>query len=356
VTAEPWAAGPQCFSDRGPAAPETGVGFDTVRLRGPARPKLLYYLDERQVRRLPSEGTTYTRAGWSRFRVGQTHVRVSCNSRTGPLEVAMEFSGPMVRHGSNVRGLSLHELSDVITLVVETLAEDLPGLLRPEAMRIIRLDLVRDFTDIGDASAILTALAHLPSTGRYRQETHSRPDASTQIQTLTRGVPKRWRVNGYDKAHEQDELAVRRREARGQHSRTDEPSQLRWEVQLLHRTMRTLRAEHGSLLEGSSKLLTDIAAEYFVRSEFNRYFNGGATVLIELMRELAETREGKRHAQTIAAYYVGEMSGVEMQSHNTVDAARKLLRDRGLTIADLTSPPGVPTRLDFSTGQLEESS
>lgn len=308
------------------------------------------------MRRLPSEGTTYTRAGWSRFRVGQTHVRVNCNSRTGPLEVAMEFSGPMVRHGSNIRGLALHELSDVITLVVETMAEDLPGLIRPEAMRIIRLDLVRDFTDIGDASAILAALARLPSTGRYRQETHSRPDAPTHVQTLTRGVPKRWRANGYDKVHEQDELAVRRQEARSQRSHKEGPSHLRWEVQLLHRTMRTLRAEHGRLVEGSSQLLGGIAAAYFERSEFNRCFNGGSTVLVELMRELAETRDGKRHAQTIAAYYVAEISGVEMQSHNTVDTARRLLRDRGLTVADLISSPGAPARLDFSTGRLEEPS
>lgn len=325
---------------------------------------MLEALEELRVHRTRNKETStitsITRAGWTKLSVGQTEVRVNCNSRTGPLEAAVEFSGPMVHLGSNVQGWPLHDLTNTVAYVVETLAEYLPGLPRAEQMRVIRLDLLRDFLGVESPTTVLAALAALPCTGRFAQETYSRAGSPNQIQTLTRRVPGRWRANGYDKHHEQDDLAARRRYRGGEHRLDDlvrdHPQRLRWEIQLRHRTMGELRRQHGGLLLRSADLLTEIAVSYFHRSEFDRTYQGGGTVFTELMIELAKTPAGRNEAKLIAAYVAAVSSGVQLQSPNTVDRARAALRSRGLTVSDLVGSDGPPARLDFAAGRLSQPS
>lgn len=356
MTAEAAAPQPASFSDRGSAAPDSGVGFDTVRLRGPARPELLHDLDELRVRLDHASGTRLiTKSGWSYLPVGHTDARVNCNARTGRLEVAVEFSGPMVHVGTNLRGHPLSDLPDTIGLVFDALASQLTGFPRLEQMRVVRLDLPRDFVGINDPSAVLGALALLPCTGRFRQETYTRSDSPIHLQTLIRGVTGHWRANAYDKKHERDELAARRHQHRhrdGDRLSDDRGPRLRWEIQLRHRTLAHLRERYGRELLRSPDILAEIAAHYFHHSEFDRTFRGGPTVKHELLTELAKTAEGKREASRIITYLAAVDTGVELQSHNTIDRAKADLRRHGLTAADLLSPSGAPARLDFEAGQL----
>ena len=342
------AAGALPTSDRGLPTPDPGVGVDTIRLRGPARPQLLHALDEQRVRRIPSEDRVVTQAGWTRFAVGSTEVRVNCNRRTGPLEVATEFSAPKVWTGSNIEALPLQKLPDTISHAVEVLAEQLPGLPRPDAMRLVRLDLVRDFIDVPDSSLALAGLARSPD-GRYSQELWSRPSVPSQIQTLARRVNGRWRASCYDKDFEQGEqdggLGLATKAAGGR---------LRWEIQLAHRTMHALREKHGRDVDAQRDVLVKVAADHFRISGFDRTYQGGPSVYSALLRELAETTAGRRDAQTITSYVTSVETGVDILTHNTRDRARKLLRRHGLSISDLRAPDGPPSRLNFATGRAEQ--
>ena len=343
--------------DRGPSAPDLGVGFDTIRLRGPARAALFDHLDELTVRRASRESQATPKSGWSQFRVGLTHVRVNCNRRTGPLEVTMEFSGPKVRRGSNVEALPLCDLDDTIAEVIDGLGQHLPGLGAPGVMRVTRLDLARDFVDIHNPSSVLSRLAARRDTGRYRQETWSRAGSANLMQTLVRRVDDYWRASCYDKLYEQDEVAVRR-QTRGRNQGAglgaNPAPRLRWEIQLGHRTTAELRAKHGPRYTGNPVLLSAIAAEYFSRSDFDQPYQGGATMYAELMQELAAgSPKDRREAHTIAIYVASQVTGVELLSHNTIDRARKSLRSRGLSVSDLLTTDGPPARLDFETGRVD---
>lgn len=358
MTAEPAALPAPSPSDRRDCPPSTGVGFDTVRLIGPAAPTLLTELDEVRVRRRADlstgELTEETRSGAASVRVGETNARVLVYCRGSGLQAALELSGPAMQQGHNFDALGLDLLPSVIEEALAEAASQFASFPAPSHMRVVRLDLVRDFVGVPCPTDVLTSLSRLPTAGRFQQQTYSRAEDPGKIQSLYRSVPERWMTRGYDKVH-QSRQSRRRSTPRGPASpRVDlSASRLRWELELNHRVLQELRQDERDPLQAAPELLIDLAAYYFHHSEFDRTFQGGSTMLKALLTDLAQTPQGRREAARLAAYVEGVRSGVPLLSHNTVDLARATLRRHRLSLADLLSPDGEPSRLDFSSGRLE---
>ncbi|GAB3452221.1 hypothetical protein AB1207_20310 [Kineococcus endophyticus] len=346
---------PQFPTDRDQFTPPLGVGVDTIALRGPVDEQLIPLLEEHRLNRvrtnLDDPGTWTLRSGRTTIRVGAGDVRLGVNRRgNGPLELWIEFSMPRVLFGHNREALPLRQLSGLLAIVLNEIADELPVCdRRPDRYRITRLDLVRDFHQINDPASTLRAIARMPGARRARQvEWESRPGVT---QTVERIVPQYWRTRCYDKrrelwAHAQRIGGVEADILRAwSHATT---GRLRWELQLNSRFL--LANPVSTTAVGDRVELVILAEDFFYRSGFGDVLTGRPTILREALN--AMVAEGRAHeARNVVAYLTEQLLGTEpMLSHNPRDDARAVVNRLRLSPADLTDTDHLPRRLSFSDG------
>lgn len=132
----------------------SGFGIDTVRLRGPATTELMAQLPEKRYTQLyddiTGEMTEAQRSGYTGIAVKETLVRVKADLRTGTPEVAIEYSAPsvLVGHNRDPLPLPLSLLRSLAETVHDALGQELTGLPDFEQLRLLRVDVDRDFTNV----------------------------------------------------------------------------------------------------------------------------------------------------------------------------------------------------------------
>jgi len=193
----------------------------------------------RYRRKLPGGGFVATGAG------GQAWVEASLPKRVDPL-------------ASNVRALPVREaLAAVEALYHEACdfvqpLEDMGGI---DGAKVVRLDLVRDFSAVGDVGSVLDGLAMVEQPGRSKVRRFADPSRGA-AETLRVG-PRAWGCQLYDKYVE---------------TRGDAPAgSLRFETRLHQEQLRSVFArEHGGHFRTVEDLLREDSLAVAQRAWFSR--------------------------------------------------------------------------------------
>jgi len=92
-------------------------------------------------------------------------VKLRVDDWRGCLEALVEFSVPRLLTGSNRQGASLFEAHDVLVSAYEEVSDLVGWECSPEALELMRLDLVRDFQ--AAKRKMSSSLRHVSSRGLY---------------------------------------------------------------------------------------------------------------------------------------------------------------------------------------------
>jgi hypothetical protein len=339
-------------SDRARKLPVSGLGVDTIILRGPASSELIEQLPDRRFQLMcddvTGELTDELRSGRTPVQVGNTHIRVFADYRTGKPEVGMQYSAPSVLAGHNRDPLDLSLLPFMVDAVLEEIGRHIIGMPDYEDLRPVRIDVTRDFPNVESPSRTLEQIARLP-VGRGKPD-RTVGGESGGLQTLMRGNTARWQIRGYGKYVQMLDLARREPWRRSMllDAANGHEELLRVEVQLNAQFLRDRRINTVDSIE--APLMHDIAEDLFIRSRFGDVI-GGTNRLREVMTQLKDARRGAE-ARGISTVLLADLGGYDPAlSHNPAANARKLLRHYGLTVADLTGGESDPRRLDFWAGE-----
>lgn len=338
------------FPDSCRTDPVPGVGVDTVRLRGPAAPELLELLPHRRFEQMVDDDTgeiaELQRGGWTAVPVGYTSARVVADQRRGP-EVAIEFSAPTVLRGHNLRPLEAGMLGDVVDAVWAALDREFVGFPPLDELRLVRLDIDRDFQDVHSISTTLQALS-LRKAARLRTDRLERGRGGSW-QSLTRGVPGRWIAVGYDKGEQLAEAALRIWDpVRREHllaAAVAGSGLLRWELQLRRR--RLLEVGIGTIEDVTEEDIVQVAREHFHRTRFGDTISGGTERVQRALAQLTSTEQ-----RGVLSLLSADLIGLPVpMSHNNEDKYRRIARRLNVEPSDLlVVGDGERLRLDFDSG------
>lgn len=341
-------------TDRAEDAPDLGVGVDSLAVRAPTTERLLEALPNRRMQTIfddmTGEVTDLIQGGRLPLPIGLGYARVYADRRNGQPELHVEVSAPTMLNGHNVVPLRPDLVPDIVDVLLSVLAEDLPDVPEPDAARLVRLDLVRDFLGVENPSAILEAVARRPIPAARRH--HEERDAITgRLQTLTRGSISQWLARGYDKAHELSSAAQRERDpdrrellkAWSEHSN----GHLRFEVELKADWIRRNGMQQPETVTPERAMA--VAQGFFERSRYGDVFAGQGRVT-EALSTLVDAGR-MTEARGVAAVLIGDLIGRQLHSRKQQQTYRALARRLGLAAADLDAPGEEPRRLDFGSGR-----
>ena len=134
--------------------------IDTIAVRGRVGSKVLRTLPVQ--RRSDREGRIFSRRAETELSSG---VKLRVDDWRGCLEALVEFSVPRLLTGSNRQGASLFEAHDVLVSAYEEVSDLVGWECSPEALELMRLDLVRDFQ--AAKRKMSSSLRHVSSRGLY---------------------------------------------------------------------------------------------------------------------------------------------------------------------------------------------
>lgn len=325
--------------------------LDTVRLRGPVAGGL------RAGDQL--EATLFDRhpGGELRLRSGAHALprgaRLYLDTLAGNPAVAVEFSAPHVAAGSNVSGATLAESLEVGSDVVRAAAAVVDWVPRFEELHVQRLDLVRDFEDVGHIDGLLTALSRVYVPRCPPTMLMSMPGSNGAL-TLSRGSRKRWTATLYSKHAESlsrmrtatNDLARRR----ALNDALLSEGRLRYEARLRARTLR--EAGQVTVRDLCDATLRELRWYYFHHAGFDREV-GGMRQIAEIIADSDLTTQSKHG---LAGWLLFQAAGVSTGAHRNTDSRlRGLAKDLGVAPMDLVGLARATQRLDFGSGQLVET-
>ena len=247
--------------DSGYESPNVGVGFDTVAVAGRTSMSNVWELDrvwsQQSVDRHTGEVTHSRPGGDTRLLLGQgsAKVKLSTTPDEGQAVMRVEASLPRVLLGHNWDGIAVQDLDDAVYELLGRLADHFDDVPRLTDVQVTRLDLTRDFLNVRNPSATLTAIASHPVQRATTNEKFRR--GGQELQTLIHGSGRYWQVRGYDKVFEQ----------RGKSTPpADRITQLRFELQLRAKLLRRLGLSTLSDVVGHD--LAGLAHTYFERCNY----------------------------------------------------------------------------------------
>ena len=265
----------------------------------------------------------------------------------------VEASLPKRLRGHNLEGVTANEawealagLYDEACQFVEVVGDtpdeirlpDGPRSGRFEEAKIVRLDVVRDFSGVASAPWLLDGLANVPVTGRARQRRYADAERN-RAETLTVGPKAAWAATLYDKAAE----------TAGSDFEADEGS-LRFETRLRSDILsgQWARKRGGSVravMDLQEDKVQSFGAAMFERVGFDRE--------VEALGRLAEVVFGSDLSATerrnLWAYMTAGIHGADIGLHrNSERKYRRLAEDLGVVLA--TGGSGATVRLDYASG------
>lgn len=326
------------------------VGVDTVTIRG-----ALTDYDDRQVRllrRVDADGVLYERVTGTRYDLPSgIALTVDFWNNQRP-DGRVEFSVPRYLHRTNLVPASVSDVRDALDMIYADSADFVRWAGPPDTLRVTRLDLARDFKGVTEIPRLLDRL-HLTRGQRAGKSARWADNNRGGAETLTRGFPRQWRANLYDKQHE-----VLSRVRREKHPlRLEElladaeqaMGRLRFEVQL---RLEALKTNHLRLIGDVTNVdLSEVAGQYFCRAGFDAPV-GGRTEIERALADMSASPDFK-YVQAVLGQLLLDSLAVEATSApNTVRRYRGIARKYNLSPATLGLTVEAPMRLDFATGRL----
>lgn len=266
-------------------------------------------------------------------------ARARLQSVTGVGLAYVEASLPKVLLGSNVDPLPYERMREAIETILRDLGRHLVvDDAREAALRVLRVDLVRDFEGVIDHGLLLRGLETTPRNRCYHGQLHSH---GGEPETLTFGVHS-WSITLYDKHAESKGVAPKGR--------------LRCEVRLRERRLgQKWTQERG----GAIRVVSDISEdrmEQLARASFDLAGLGSRVVSKpEALRRASELP--LKPQERAALMLVLECDGGGLRSGfdaKTVRKYRKLARDNGLQIRPDESRTEVWLDWDAGVGRTVE--
>lgn len=337
-------------SDSPAKAPVLGFGIDTVRLRGRATDRLLAQLPEKRFVQMCDDRTgvlsDVQSSGYTAVAAVNTFARVRADMRRGFPEVAVEFSAPSVLEGHNRNPLPVRRLVEVARQVYAGVESELTGLPDFEDLRLIRLDVDRDFVNVRSISSMLEAIAKRPASRVRRDDLRRGADGGWQ--SLTRGNSGSWLAVGYGKRQQLTEAAARSndlgRRRLLQAAADTSHDTFRWELQLRRESLR--KNNLNTLDEITEETIYDMSKKYFDRARFGDSIAGNSTRLKEALTDLSPAE-----VRGLLALLAADLHGIPApMGHGLEDQSRATARRLGLAPHDLDLEGGVRRRLDFDAG------
>lgn len=337
---------PQVISDSAPSTPDCGVGFDTIAVVGPTAKggisEMQNLFFRRSIDRVTGELRDYAPGGQGWFEVGHGLVRINVRvDKNGGAQMRMETSAPRMMRGSNWVGLPVAELTDTVDYLLRAVAEKVPSVPKLREARFTRLDLTRDFDNVRDVPATLSAIAgHVPS--RLTVDVrHHRPDG--RLQTLTRGNAHYWRARGYDKTYETGHGSS----SPNVSSAGAGPARLRFEVELKGRELQRKGLLTPDCIVNAD--LTRLVRYYFERCRFNvNTAQHGAAGMLE---QLAADGMSPAELRNLVVYLWAEEKRVSpLLTRHALERSRALARRYDIAPGSVGTS-SFTRRLDFDLGR-----
>ncbi|GEL95296.1 hypothetical protein [Cellulomonas composti] len=300
---------------------------------------------------------------------GEVHERVTSNTCALPdvdllvrhtprgMEAVLERSLPTLVRGHNITSLDASEAVEAIRYLYEQAAEVVDWADDLGALRITRLDLDRDFTDVTALSPLLYNLARLPARRTHTTRLHVAPGGAVGLE---RATPSRtWRALLYDKQAQIEGLASVSRQRNGRVMLTASPTamavaRVRFEVQLHRDTLHRKGIRTVSDLDHPTRL-DEVSREFFRRVRFDTPV-GGPSHLEEVHIRLATSGDTDYK-------FLGQVMGMlhadalglppPSQSPTTIARYRALALKWGLSAADvLAQTAGSAMAFDYASGRV----
>jgi hypothetical protein len=330
----------EVLPDSGYDSPDLGVGFDTVAVKGRTSMGNMLELDrvwsQQSVDRQTGEVAQTRPGGDTQVLLGAATAKVKLfTAPDGAAVMKVEASLPRVLLGHNWDGIPVADLDDAVDELLFRLADHFDDVPRVEDVRLTRLDLTRDFLNVRNPSATLTAIAAHPA---RRATTHEKFRRNGhELQTLIHGSGRYWLARAYDKVYEQ-----RQRSA----PPADRTTQLRFELQLRSKILPNLGLTTVPAL--MSHDLTALTKKYFERCnyEVNTAMNNADEVFARLRDEGISDAKLKNVQSYLFAL---EHNCSPMMGKNAFQEARALVNRHKLSPATLGATTFV-RRLDFDSG------
>jgi len=327
------------------------VGIDTIRVRGSVEePKGLDGFAKVGLRRI--DGVLVPSIAILKVE-GAPQFRLTLTSR--PPQAVFEFSIPKWVWGDNLVTVSTDVAMDAVCCAMARAKPVLSWLDAPANLRLVRVDLVRDFV-VGDPFAVTSFIE-----GQRRLDPPYRPpvqtwDENAEYTNLRRGTGHRWRNSLYDKAAE---VASRAHQTRPGPNREGllalseaATGVLRNELLLRSPVLREQRLESMSDLTRANT--ERLHRQYFERAGFHHEVGNFDKVRVAAIS--ATENDRKRLPKIIGMLWMDGLGIPYAMSENTKREYRRTARRLGLTAADVSEASEAAVRLDYDSGELIRTS
>lgn len=328
----------------------TSVDVDTLRLRGRVKDGSLGRLTHLRSSRVfdaKGDGRMVLTAGSDTLRSG-ARIGVDVQHQGAP-EAWVEFSAPKVASGSNVVPLPLGQALDVARSVYDEAGELVDWVDRFEHLRVLRVDVDRDFEDVEHQGPLLSALSKVRAP--YNPQTRYFPDPTKGgAVTLTRGPATRWLATLYSKEGEAKHrlrYAQEHEKARARADVEKAEGRLRYELRLRPDAL----GRHLRLVQDlNDDDLTRLRRGYFDRVGYGLEVTGMQRAAA-LVMEHDEWRVDSRLA--LVGWLMVESQGLPVEIHrNNAKRYRDRAGELGVTSADLLDMASTSVRLDFDAARM----
>jgi len=280
------------------------------------------------------------------------HIRV--DRWRGSPEVRMECSVPRFVSGDNTHALGVSDLRRAIEAMWSAVGEQVRWECDPDELKLMRLDLVRDFHGVANAHAHLAALAQVPAV-RATTLPYSKL-GSTDVQSLYRQTG-RWkarlylRSTLYARSGLADGVVAGAHDSVRRSAAARNEGRLRYELQL---RSTSLRAEGvHSVGDLSQPWLRTIAEKYFSRCRFDAPVGCTADKLLATIDALIASKKANEVRATLGQVILDRYRPTAY-GDNTVTKYRNEAKKLHLFPDDIVhaGASGPLRALDFDSGTV----
>jgi hypothetical protein len=325
-----------------------GVLVDTIGVRGEVtRDSALAMPQQRMRRDLDYVTGAFEDAVTGVMGRTNTGIRFLGDWRTGKAEAYFEVSVPRYLHGPVLDASCLTDVRSALRALHTEVGSQLEWVDDVDHLRVTRIDLVRDFTNVLDVRRTLARIAAV----KTRAPVDVYRDKDDGALTVMRGSKARWMTRGY--AKQEQMLYLARRARAGDERQTlatcadSAHGRLRFEVQVRRRVLRERRVVCVEDL--TEETLEPIRHHYFDFAGFSASF-GGLRNIEAAASALQEAGTYRQLSPVLGVLLADAIGWPAPMSNRSARQYRRVATSLGLTSADLMFDGGETSRLDYRAG------
>lgn len=325
------------------------LGVDTLTFRGRVDPAALQGLPVQRHKTNIDFVTGEVLAARTSSDVDMASgVTLRVDSRRGPVEARIEASLPRLRDGHNCHPLPISEVPELVRLLHAQASDWVQWQCAPNEVKLMRVDLVRDFEGVLDGKRLLTGLSR-QAVPRIHSRAYVNP-GEAQVQTLTR-FTDRWAARLYDRSGSYQQHA---RATRGHTSDSywglaqREAGKLRYELELKSRFLKDYALDTLPGLLATN--VTDLAETYFRKAGFDRVAALGVVGLHEAAMRLKSEGSYNQFPAVLGQLWIEALGLPQAASAPSRRNYLNKAQAAGITVEDLLQQSADTRRLDFHLG------